>query len=251
VAIRSLLVERTSTELRDEWEAKAAAYGWAFASDWHVPAVDAVCDAIAANADIWAAAERLGRSRAAAGVSLAETLADIDGLAAIVHGRYTDALRRGVSLGWADSATAPPSNVADPLTGLLTAEYLRVRLGELYRAADVRGEQVPTSSALVVVRIQLDARKAWRRPLPMVLVGQEMRRLFDGGQTLAMLSETVAVALCERDEMLARRARLLCTMITDQIDEDPQVRVPAPSVWIETLPQRYGAALDLISELAH
>jgi hypothetical protein len=249
VAIRSVLADRSATDLRDQWEARALDYGWAFASDWQVPAVEAVCDAITADADVWAAAERLGRSRAAAGASLAEALVDVDGLAAIAHSRYTDPLRRAVSLGWADCVTAPPATVTDPMTGLCTPEYLRVRLGEVYRAAEVQGDQISTTRALVVLRMELDTRNCWQRPLPMILAGDGMRRVFDGGETLALLSDGVAVALCERNTMLARRARLLCSMITDQIDLDPQISVPAPSVWIEMLPHRYGAALDLISGL--
>jgi len=246
---RSTVVDRTTTDLRNEWETRAVDYGWAFPSDWQVPAVDAVCDAIVANADVWAAAERLGRSRADAGVPLAEALVDVDGLAAIAHGRYTDPLRRAVSLGWADQITTPPSSVVDPLTGLVSPEYLRVRLAEVYRSAEVSGKQVSGGSALVVIRLELDSRNAWYGPLPMVLVGDGMRRVFDGGQTLALLGDAVAVVLCGRDAMLARRARLLCSMIADQMQHDPQISVPTPSVWIETLPRRLGAALDLISEL--
>ena len=243
------VVVMTSAALSQEWEARASASGWSFPSDWHVPAVDAVCDAVIADADVWAAAERLGRSRAAAGVSLAEALVDVDGLAAIVHRRYTDPLRRAVSLGWADRITAPPSTVADPLTGLVTPEYLQVRLGEVYRAAEVSGQATSVGSALVVVRLDLREHTGWQRTLPMILVGDGMRQVFDGGQTLALLGDSVAVVLCERDAMVARRARLLCSMISTQIELDPQVMVPAPSVWIETLPTRYGAAMDLIAEL--
>jgi len=77
---RPTALSMTSAELREQWKARSAAYGWGFPSDWHVPAVDAVCDALTSNADVWAAAERLGRQRADAGVSLAEALVDVDGL---------------------------------------------------------------------------------------------------------------------------------------------------------------------------
>ncbi len=242
-------VVMTSNELRQQWKARASAYGWAFPSDWHVPAVDAVCDALTADADVWAAAERLGRDRAGAGVSLAEALVDVDGLATIAHARYTDPLRRAVCLGWADRISAPPSSVEDPLSGLATPEYLQVRLGEVYRAAEVSGGSVESDSALVVVRLDLEDQRGWQRTLPMILVADAMRQVFDGGQSLALLGESVAVVLCDRDAMLARRARLLCNFINHQIDVDPQVAIPGPSVWIETLPTRYGAAMDLIAEL--
>lgn len=236
-------------DLREQWQVKASAFGWTFPSDWHDPAIDAVCDALAAGADVWDAAERLGRGRAAAGVSLGEALVDVDALASIVPGRYTDALRRAVSLGWADRVIVPAVSVADPLTGLVTPDYLQVRLGEVYRAADVRAEPVSTSWALVVVRLDLAGHVGWQRTLPMILVAEGLRRVFDGGQSLVLMGEAVAVALCERDLVLARRARLVRSMITDSIERDPQIIVPGPAVWIENLPATYCAALDLMTEL--
>ncbi len=246
---RPPVVALTASALCSRWQVEAVALGWAFPSDWYVPAVDAVCEAIVADSDPWAAAERLGRSRAAAGVSLAEALVDVDGLATLVAGRYTDLLRRAVSLGWADGMTAPPSTVEEPLTGLVTPDYLRVRLGEVYRAMEVGGTCAARESALVVARLDLDGQSGWQRTLPMILVADAMRLIFDGGQTLALLGESVAVALCERDAVLDRRARLLCSMVTSSIARDSQLVVPGPVVWVESLPERYGAALDLIAEL--
>lgn len=243
------LVDRTAMDLRGQWQAKAFAFGWAFPSDWHDPAIDAVCDAVIAGTDVWEAAERLGRGRASAGVSLSEALADVDALASIVPGRYTDPLRRAVSLGWADRVIAPTASVADPMTGLVTPEYLQIRLGEVYRASEVRAEPVSTSWALVVARLDLAGHVGWQRTLPMILVAEGLRRIFDGGQSLVLMGEAVAVALCERDLVLARRARLLRSMVTDSIERDPQIIVPGPSVWIENLPSTYRAALDLLDEL--
>ena len=249
MAYRWPTIAMTSAELCQQWQARASDYGWAFPSDWHVPAVDAVCDALTADADVWAAAERLGRDRAGAGVSLAEALADVDGLATIAPQRYTDPLRRAVSLGWADRISAPPSSVEEPLTGLATPEYLQVRMGEIYRAAEVDGGSPTPGAALVVVRLDLTGQRGWPRTLPMILAADAMRQIFDGGQSLVLLGESVAVALCERDPMLARRARLLCSFIARAIELDPQVCVPAPAVWIERLPSTYASATNLLGGL--
>ena len=238
-----------SHELAEQWAARASGAGWAFPSDWHVAAVDAVCEAIADCAEVWPAAERLGQSRSAAGVSLGEALADIDALCAIVPSRLTSTLRRAVSLGWADRVVAAPAAVSDPLTGLCTADYLQTRLGEVYRAAEVGGSDVGERRALVVVRLDLLGRTGWHRVLPMILTADSMRCVFDGGQSLAQLGEGVAVVLTERDEMLARRARLLSSMISTQVGRDPQAAIPDPQVWVESLPPRYGAALDLVRAL--
>jgi len=204
---------------------------------------------VTAAADVWAAAERLGRDRAAAGVSLAEALVDIDSLAAITHQRYTDPLRRAVSLGWADRITTPPSSVEDPLTGLATPEYLEVRLGEIYRAAGSSGGSEPLPWALVVVRLDLAGQRGWQRTLPMILVADAMRQVFDAGESLALLGQSVAAVLGEREASLSRRARVLSSFISAQLEIDPQILIPPPSVWIEALPTTYGAAIKLIAEL--
>lgn len=238
-----------SHELSVEWATRAAASGWSFPSDWRVPAIEAVCEAVCAGAEVWPAAERLGMARAAAGVSLGEALADIDGLCAMVHPRYTPTLRRAVSLGWADRISSPPATVEDPLTGLVTPEYLNVRLAEVYRSAEVAGREVEIGWALLLVRLDLTDRVGWQRVLPMILAAEAMRCVFDGGQSLAQLGESVAVVLTERDAMLARRARLLKSMIVAQIGRDPQAAIPAPQVWIEQLPPNYRAALGLTAEL--
>ena len=240
----------TSEALASEWQLRSVESGWAFPSDWSVAAIDAVCDAICADEDAWAAAERLGRERAAAGISLGETLADIDVLCALSPSRYTSVLRRSTSLGWADRITAPPSTVSNPISGLVTPEYLQVRLGEIYRDGEVRGQRTGEVAALVVVRLDLSRRTGWRRALPMILTGDCLRTVFNGGQTLTQLGESVAVVLAERNDVLARRARLLASMITSHVEGDPQAKIPPPQVWIETLPPSYNAALDLIAELA-
>ena len=247
---RSTMDMKSSTGLRREWCSRASAAGWSAPTDWYVPAVDAVCDAIASECDVWAAAERLGRSRAAAGVPLAETLVDVDELAQLSPAGYGGPLRRSVSLGWADEITAPPSSVIDPLTGLTTPEYLQVRLAEVYRAAEVLGQPVSAGSALVVIRLDPYSTPGWQRTLPMILVADGLRQVFDAGQTLSVLSESVAVVLCAREIMLARRVGLLCSLVARQIELDPQLEVAAPTAWIEALPTGYTAALQLVAELA-
>ncbi len=239
----------TSDVLAREWEQRSAQAGWAFPSDWRVPAIDAVCDAICADEDVWAAADRLGRARAASGISLGETLADIDVLCALAPAHYTSVLRRSVSLGWSDRITAPPSTVSNPITGLVTPEYAQVRLGELYRDAESRGARIADEIGLVVIRLDLTGRTGWARALPMILAADCMRTVFNGGQTLAQLGESVAIALAPRNTMLARRARLLASMIAAQVEGDPQAVIPAPHIWIENLPSGYNAGLDLLAEL--
>ncbi len=157
----------TSAELQDLWFGRTAEAGWVFASDWHDPAIDALCEACVKGENLWPAAERLGGVRADSGVSLGETLADVDGLTAVLAGLDTEVLHRAVSLGWADRMMAPRPTVFDPLTGLVSDDYLRTRMGEVYRAAEVADTKVSSTHALVVVRVDLTGRAGWDRITPL------------------------------------------------------------------------------------
>lgn len=241
----------TSAELQDLWFVHSSNAGWVYASDWHEPAIDALCEACLRGENIWPAAQRLGASRADAGVSLGETLADVDGLTAVLPGLPTDVLHRGVSLGWADRMMAPRPTVFDPLTGLVSQDYLRTRMGEVYRAADVAGTKVSATHALVVVRVDLTGRTGWDRITPLILSGDAMRTVFDGGQTLARLADHMAVVLTERELMLARRAQLLAGLVTERLARDGRDPLPGPRVWIERLPDTLPAAVDLVAQLDH
>lgn len=222
---------------------------WSFPSDWNSPAAEAVCEAIAADGDAFPAAERLGRARAAAGVGLGETLADIDQLVAIVPPQYADVLRRAVSLGWADRFVGPGAEVADALTGLVSKEYLELRLAEVYQQCAADRLEVGSEYALVVVRAELGDRSMWQRVLPMILVGESLRVVFDGGETLARVGEPMAVALVRRREVLSRQVPLLSRLIASRTESDPDAHIAPPRVWVECLPTTYASARALIAEL--
>src|SRR6478752_2784434 len=106
----------TSAELQDLWFGRPAEAGWVFASDWHDPAIDALCDACVRGESLCPAAERPGGGRADSGGSLGETLADVDGLTAVLPGLDPEVLHRAVSLGWADRMMAPRLSMFEALT---------------------------------------------------------------------------------------------------------------------------------------
>lgn len=240
----------TSADLRDRWYEQSSAAGWAFVSDWHHPAVDALCEACLLGENVWAPAERLGAARAHKGVSLGETLADLDGLACVLPDIGDGVVHRAASLGWAERMTTPRHAVFDPLTGLVSVDYLRTRLGEVYRAAEVADTKVSATHALVTVRLNLAGRIGWDRLTPLILAGDAMRTVFDGGQTLARLADHMAVVLAIREPMLARRAHLLTGMVQERLGRDLPPGESIARIWIERLPDTGAAAIDLISELA-
>ncbi len=245
-----LVTTMSSAELRDRWFEQSSAAGWAFVSDWHHPAVDALCEACLRGSNIWAPAERLGSVRAQKGVSLGETLADLDGLACVLPDISDGVVHRAASLGWAERMTAPRQAVFDPLTGLVSVDYLRTRLGEVYRAAEVADTEVSATHALVTVRLNLAGRTGWDRLTPLILAGDAMRTVFDGGQTLARLADHMAVVLAEREPMLARRTHLLTGLVQERLGRDLPPGESIARIWIERLPGAATAAVDLIGELA-
>ena len=96
----------TSAELQDRWFVQSSGGGWIFAGDWHEPAVEALCEACVCGDNLWPAAERLGSARAEAGVSLGETLADVDGLTTVLPGLPASAASRGLAgLGRSDDGS--------------------------------------------------------------------------------------------------------------------------------------------------
>lgn len=235
--------------LRVEWAARSLDSAWAFPSDWSTPAVEALCEAIVARADVFPAAERLGQARAAAGIGLGETLADIDQLAALVPARHAEPMRRAVSLGWADGSCGPTGHVFDPLTGLVSQEYLELRLGELYQAAAAEGLVVSDHHALVVVRLELPTTRPWDRVLPMILVGECLRTVFDAGETLARLGEPMVAVLVPRGPGLPARVRLLSDLVERRVTRAADAP-PAPArVWIESLPADHQSAKWLLDDL--
>ncbi|MDQ6659131.1 MAG: hypothetical protein M3Z00_13075 [Actinomycetota bacterium] len=240
---------RSSDGLRNEWRERSSAAGWAYQSDWRRESVDSLCEALTDGRDPWDAAERLGRDRAGAAVGLAETLADIDALATLVPIDRTEQLRRAVSLGWSEVATAPQVGIVDPMTGLASLGYLQVRLDEVYRGSESTGAPVLSTHALVVVRVRAGAPGIGRR-LPMVIVANGMRTVFDAGETLSVLSDSVMTVLTEQEPKLPRKAALAQTIAQRLVDADEQAGQVAVRSWIEALPPTASMAAELLTDLS-
>jgi hypothetical protein len=238
-----------SEALRERWRLLSTEVSWAYASDWAQDSVDALCEALVDGRDPWAAAERLGRDRAAAAVGLAETLSDVDALTTLVHEDQAEQLRRAVSLGWSEVATAPQVSLVDPMTGLVSQGYLQLRLGEIYRAGAETCAPVTGTHALVIVRIS-SHHVGLRRRLPMVLVADALRGVFDAGQTLALLSDSVIAVLTERDARLPARAALAQALSQRLVDRDELAGPVSIACWIEPLPGSGALATEMLADLS-
>jgi GGDEF domain-containing protein len=259
--------DRSLRALRARWRTASLAAGWRFPSDWALPEVDAVCAVVMAKGRVEAAETALAglaRARAAAGAGLAETLADLAALHAVL-GHSDDGfvspdvdatparLLRTTALAWADVAIDQlvHTEVTDPLTGLPSAAYLRTRLAEVYRAAVARERPAAEDHVLLVVSLDLSAVAGFPRLTGMILVADAMRTVFDSGQSVALLGPSVVAALVPKDETVASHGVALRRALHERLSVDAQLAdVGRPRVSAVRLPATHELACDLLAHLA-
>ena len=244
------------TELRDAWRQRTLAAGWLAVDDWHTKAVDTVAGAVllcglvlSTAPELAKACGRLGRSRAEAGIGIAETIEDLAALFAVLDGGDPPlTLVTSIAAGWAEEGLARywQGGCEDPLTGLATVPYLRTRLTEVYREAGQLGTSPAATHRLVVVRLS-PRPDAMDRVARAISLGHDLRAAFPGGETLCGESLSAfaagpAIALVRaRGDLPARYANLRRTI---RLSRGAQLRMtPLPALLTE--------ALRLVDELAH
>ncbi len=215
----------------------------------------AVVEALQDGADVVPASSEVGRKLADDGISLPEAL---DGLYAAymsVTGTEPafDAIR-ALSQSWAESSLTYLHSLAcdDPLTGLASLPHLRSRLNEIYREAELTGQAVSTTHALVVVEAPVGpGGTTVDRELRLVDMAECLRIVFCGGETLGRVGFTRAAALVARNAALPEQVDTVRALISawrregDEFDHYPFARV-----WIEGLPSSVEWAGRLLDELA-
>jgi hypothetical protein len=265
--------------LRRAWRSSALVAGWAQPQDWWCGEVDAVCEAVAEQRDVIDAFTRLGYARAQAGVGIGETLVDGAALyAALDEQAAPTAVVRALAEAWVELGLEPlrVATCEDPLTGLTSAAHLRTRLAEVYREAERAGGSVHGTHALVVVRTGLDGAVRWDGLLRRLALGECLRSVFSGGETLAALEPSVVVGLVARTPMLAAMVESLRRRLAEVAHgiavrggtHEGAVRGPGgapgpgvagvgllrvggtPRVWVEGLPDGLCEAYSVLEELA-
>lgn len=260
----------TARTLRDRWRQASFASGWPFPADWAVPAVDEVCRDAAAGAELTPVLGALGRLRAEGGVGLAETLADVAALHAVLDSPTLDSpaqaggllaadpdavpgwLLRASALGWAEVMLAQLARgaVTDALTGLVTVSYLRARLGEVYRECAVQDTWPHTAYALVCVRLDTAFVPGFSALAAKVLLADVLRCVFDGGETICAVNDSTAVVLTRTDERLPMRLASVRLLAEQRLRTDRELcAVPIPATWLRHLPADHDAACALLAHL--
>jgi hypothetical protein len=272
-ATRHVRDRRDPAALRGAWRSAALGAGWAQPQDWWCLEVDAVCEAIAERRDLIGSFARLARARAEAGVGLGETLDDAAALYSVLNEKAAPAaVVRTLAEAWVEVGLEPLqlATCEDPLTGLASAAHLRTRLAEVYRDAERRGQSVHATHALVVVPTGLDGVVRWDGLRRRLALGECLRSVFSGGETLAVLGSSVVVGLVARSTLLAAMVeslrRRLGEVTTGTVsrggprgggtwgarhtgigvvgDGEP------PRVWVEGLPDRLPEAYAVLEDLA-
>jgi hypothetical protein len=256
-------------QLRDEWRRRSLATGWRVPDDWDSEAVGEVLAACRNRAlargeaglaavgvtTLTAACAGLGRSRARAGVGIAETIDDLAALFAVLGGGGGSRPGAGapggdpplrlvgaIAEGWAEESVSQFAHggCEDPLSGLATLSYLRTRLAEVYREAEQGGTSPAETHRLLVVGLP-HRPDPWRRLALPILVGRDLRAAFPGGETLSLAKPGPAIALVPaRGDLPLRYARLRRNI---QAAFGTQIRMTP-------LPGQLTEALRLVDELA-
>lgn len=140
----------------------------------------------------------------------------------------------------------------DPLTGLASQAHLRSRLSELYRLAD---HDPVTSHALVLCAMPFgddpseEPGDHFTRAMRLARAGELARTAFARDETIARLGTHCVAVLAQRDDRLARRVRVLRTLL-GSLESDGLPSGPPVRVWIEGLPTSDRGAGMLLDELA-
>lgn len=214
---------------------------------------EAVAEALALDADVVAACSVVGRDVACDGASLGEALSGLRATYRLVRSAPPEFhAAEALAVAWSEATLEYLHDLSceDPLTGLASLAHLRTRLDEIYRDAELTGLSVHASHALVIVALvvrdpQAPADQPFMRALRLVQVTEAMRAVYSGGQTLARLGGTRAVALVPRTVDLGASVAVLRGFLTDMDLGGADLRV-----WIEGLPPSVGSASRLLDDLA-
>jgi len=267
----------TPVEVRARWRRATVDAGWSFPADWWVPAIDAITEAFVAGQSVLPGFHRLGMARSDSGVPMQETLCDVTEFASLARevldagprepsGDAVDAtaIVQVTATGWAEriSVAGAGAEASDPLTQLARPNYVPVRLGEIYRAAEANGTSVCHTHALVVVSLLHSSENGERfdpagsspfetidRSRHMVTLAEVLRSVFSRGETLASLGSSTAAVIAERDKSLANRVTSLRELIERERLSHSAPYLPPVGVWVEGLPSSLRHAVQLLGEL--
>jgi hypothetical protein len=208
-----------------------------------------VAESLAAGDDATSAAAEVGRTLAADGASLGEALSALRACSVVVGlGDPSFAVTEALATAWSESTLSFLGDVSceDPLTGLASSAHLRARLEEIYRAADLVGDSVRSSHALLVADVGSPTSGGgdpFAHALTLAGVAEAVRGVFPGEETLARVGRDKVVALVRRPAHLGATVVELRSMLEE-------VGFPGVRIWVEALPDDPSMAAQALAGLA-
>lgn len=214
----------------------------------------AVAEALAFGSDVAAACAVVGRDAAREGAALGEALAELRA----TYRRVADTVpsleaAEALSLAWAESTLEHLHHLSceDPLTGLASLAHVHTRLSDVYREAESSATNVSATHTLVVVDLGATrSTESGQHPLTpafhLLRVGEVMRTVFSGGETIGRLGPQRIVALVGRKPTLASSVAVLWELLTEL-----DFGVRSPRIWIERVPCVSASAAALLHELSN
>ncbi|HWC67196.1 MAG TPA: hypothetical protein VG478_03955 [Acidimicrobiales bacterium] len=187
---------------------------------------------------------RFGRQAGADGWTLADVSSWLEALIALGEptSRSLSGFDAGTALasGWAEGFLrgATVDGCLDPATGLVTLPVLRLRLDQVHDQCRALGLSPADVYCLVVADLVVPGVGPLRRHALHASLAEEVRQLFDSGETLAIHGGRVLV-LASRTPGLPAKLGLL----ERKVREHSVLRHRHVLTWIEPLPSDF-AALD-------
>lgn len=211
---------------------------------WYHPAIQEVLDALDLGLDLTWPLARLGEARAAAGVSLSDTLDDLNVLAGLLPVEPAFSLDRlsaaaVVADAWFESAPRPDEPACvDSFTGLMTRHFLRGRLEQVYRNCAHLDVNASRAYVLVVVHLVDHPVSGFATMAQRLRAANALRECFPSGDTLALVAPSVLAGLVTAPGNVDEWITALETELPDQL------------VWVERLPADAAEAVALVDDLA-
>jgi hypothetical protein len=218
------------------------------------PRFGKVGEALASGSESVEACEVVGSDLARDGVSLEEAMDALSTTYRMVRGGDPDhAVTRALSLGWSEATLGYLNRLSceDPLSGLASMAHVRGRLAELYRRQAGEGVAVRDTHALVVVDVPVarGTASAGRIRVEQALlasrVGELVRAVFPGAETVGRVGPRKVVVLCERGDRLGPRVVELRQRLVGL-----DAGAPSGRVWLEALPDSDAGAAALLDGLS-
>ena len=217
---------------------------------------EALGEALISGSDVLDICTVAGQDLARDGASMQETLEGLRTTWRLVAG--TDPSYEGLAAlitAWSETTLGYLHQLSceDPLTGLASQAHLRSRLSEVYRLQDDDTAVVGHALVLCAMPFGDDPSEEpgdhFTRAMRLARAGELARTAFARDETIARLGMHRVAILARRDDRLARRVRVLRTLL-DSVRSGGEPASPQVRVWIEGLPASDRVAGMLLDELA-